>query len=205
MTLVVSWQFLMCDCIRVFCDPPLYSWERPTSTAEKWAKKEEEQGPHKTCCCGPPQVLNLFFLLVVFFFFLYASRSGLVIFFQHSYPVFLFYPSTFVFLCCRQMLKHKRWDQVLVQLTKGSITPRKTLGKEEWDTSPVECYGFAKSVRSRESADPNWKTSGGSCRITSYFVPMLIHHKVKKNPSFPCQLWMCWLQLLVLDSWVSLQ
>lgn len=62
--------------------------------------------------------------------------------------------------------------------------PRKMLGKEERDTSPVECYGFTKSISSRESANPNLKTSGGSCRITTYFVPMLINHKIKKKPIF---------------------
>lgn len=82
------------------------------------------------------------------------------------------------------MLQHKRWEQAPVRLMKGSITPRKTLGKEEQDAPPVECYGFTKSTSPRESANLNWKTSSGSCRITSYFVPRLIDHKVKKTPSF---------------------
>lgn len=117
-------------------------------------------------------------------FFLYTSRIGLVIFFP-AITLFSFFPQVlFTFLCCRQMLQHKRWEQAPVQLTIGSTMPRKMLGKEERDTSQVECYGFAKSISSRESANPNLKTSGGSCRITTYCVPMLINHKVKKNPIF---------------------
>lgn len=118
-------------------------------------------------------------------FFLYTSGSGVLVFSPHNYPVFLFSPSAVAFLCCRQTLEHRRWEQALVQLVKEGLTPRKTLGKEERDTSPVECYGFAKIISSRQSADSNWETSGGSCRITSYFVPMLMSHKIKKTHLFP--------------------
>lgn len=113
--------------------------------------------------------------MVCFFFFFTQVEADWT-----SFPPQLSRFPVFSKCICFPLLKNCRCDQAPALL--GSITPSKKPWKEERDASPIKCYGFTISIFSRETADLNLKTSEGSCRITSYFVPMLISHRAKKKP-----------------------